>query len=204
MSTLVVTTNWWHRSSWVISTVIEKQEWILELSFGNAGPRRWNCRNNLRKSFLAASAERNSAQEKVALCAPECFPWSTWHSAAACVVPFFRSKFRVATSTSISGMSVVAVGWWLVLGHSDQQIWSSETNDARDGNIWRLPPRFYRPRFQTTTYNSEPSKLPCWRCQLFVSCKVRKTCISQTLKLQSENHLVILELVVVDALLPWE
>ena len=117
-------------------------------------------------------------------------------------LPFFRSKFRVATSTSISGMSVVAVGWWLVLGHSDQQIWSSEKNDARDGNIWRLPPR-HRPRFQTTTYDSETSKLPCWRCQLFVSCKVRKTRISQTLKLQSENHLVIFELVV-EALLSWE
>ena len=140
---------------------------------------KWTWKNHQHDSI-------SKSKGRSALCG-ECFRWSTWHSAVACVVPFLRSKFRVATSTSISGMSVVAVGSWLVLGHSDQQTWSSETNDARDGNIWRLPPR-HQPRFQTTTYNSEPSKLPCWRCQLFVSCKVRKTCNSQTLKLQSEKH----------------
>ena len=53
-----------------------------------------------------------------------------------------------STFSSISGMSVFVVGWWLVWGHSDQQIWSSETNGSRGGTIWRLPPRFYRPKFQ--------------------------------------------------------
>ena len=53
-----------------------------------------------------------------------------------------------STFSSISGMRVFVVGWWLVWGHSDQQIWSSETNGSRDGTIWRLPPRFCRPKFQ--------------------------------------------------------
>ena len=54
---------------------------------------------------------------------------------------------KLSRWVSRSCLSVV-VAWWLVLGHSDQQIWSSETNGSRDGTIWRLPPRFYRPKLQ--------------------------------------------------------
>ena len=68
VSTLVATTNWWHRSSWVISTGIEKQEWILELSFGNAGPRRWNCRNNLRKKFWRHRRTKLSQRKSCFVC----------------------------------------------------------------------------------------------------------------------------------------
>ena len=44
-------------------------------------------------------------------------------------------------------------------------------------------------------YKSQTSKLPCWRCQLFVSREVRMTkCIFQTFKLQSEKYLALFEL----------
>ena len=44
-------------------------------------------------------------------------------------------------------------------------------------------------------YKSQTSRLPCWRCQLFVSCEVRMTkCNSKTFKLQSEKYLALFEL----------
>ena len=54
------------------------------------------------------------------------------------------------------------------------------------------------PNSNNQEYKSQTSKLPCWRCQLFVSCEVRMTkCNSQTLKLQSEKHSVIFDLALV-------
>ena len=97
-----------------------------------------------------------------------------------------RIVSKIMASSSISGTSVVVVAVvvisWLVSGHSDRKEWFC--------TIWRLPPRFYWQNSNNQQYKSQTSKLPCWRCQLFVfvSCEVWMTkCIFQTFKLQSET-----------------
>ena len=135
-------------------------------------------------------------------CAPTCFSWSTWHSAVGWVFPFLRSKFRVATALQ---------HFQFHLRHTIVLLWDgdsfedspTETNDSRDGTIWRLPPCFRWPKFQQSRTTHKHHKLPCWRCHLFASCEVQMSrCKSQAFKLQSEKHFVIFELAVVEALLP--
>ena len=64
----------------------------------------WSRQNEIQPSVLlklahAASkrCRKSKSKGRITFCAPECFSWSTWHSAVGCVFRFVGSKFRVAT-----------------------------------------------------------------------------------------------------------
>ena len=114
----------------VLEKTIWQFQWILLLQSGVANQK---AKVGAPCVHLSALVEARGTQLWVA----------SFHSDQSLRLPRCCSTF-----SSISGMRVFVVGWWLVWGHSDQQIWSSETNGSRDGTIWRLPPRFYRPKFQ--------------------------------------------------------
>ncbi len=121
---------------------------------------------------------------KSTLCAPESFSWSTHHSAGC-------GCHAVVGLPVPSPLSVWAFLLWDGDSFEDTQ---TETNDSRDEPLTTasLP----LAKVPTTTYNSQTSKLPSWRCKVFVSFEVWLTwCNSQTLNL-SKKHLVILELAI--------
>ena len=60
----------------------------------------WSPQNEIQHSVLlklahAASkrCRKSKSKGRITFCAPECFSWSTWHSAVGCVFRFVGSKF---------------------------------------------------------------------------------------------------------------
>ena len=60
----------------------------------------WSRQNEIQPSVLlklahAASkrCRKSKSKGRITFCAPECFSWSTWHSAVGCVFRFVGSKF---------------------------------------------------------------------------------------------------------------